>query len=94
MRLKYDPDESLASWAERVEAHEMAWAKREIDKGADPYATLERVADRIVKKMLHPVIKERASQMPDYDTEASRERYRAAFANRTELPPDHVSDDQ
>jgi glutamyl-tRNA reductase len=94
MRLKYNPGETLESWAERVEAHEMAWARQEIARGADTAATLERVADRIVKKMLHPLIKERASQMPDYDTEASRERYRAAFADRTELPPDHVSDDQ
>lgn len=94
MRLKYNPGESLESWAERVEAHEIAWARQELAKGAGPAATLERMADRIVKKMLHPIIKERASQVPDYDIEASRERYRAAFASRTELPPDHVIDDQ
>jgi glutamyl-tRNA reductase len=92
MRLKYNPKESFEQWAQKVEQHETAWARREIERGADPAITVERMADRIIKKMLHPLIKEKTSSAPEYDAEASRKRYEAAFSNRTQPPADHIID--
>jgi len=92
MRLKYNPEESLEVWAAKVEQNELAWAKREIACGSDPAVTAERMAERIVKKMLHPWLKEKASLTPEYDAEASRKSYEAAFINRTQPPADHVTD--
>jgi glutamyl-tRNA reductase len=92
MQLKYNAKESLEVWAAKVEHSELAWAKQEIARGADPAVTAERMAERIVKKMLHPLIKEKASLAPEYDANASRKRYEAAFINRTQPPADHVID--
>ena len=92
MRLKYNPEEPLETWAAKVEQSELAWAKREIARGADPAVTAERMAGRIIKKMLHPWIKEKTSSAPEYNAEASRQRYEAAFINRTQPPADHITD--
>jgi len=92
MRLKYNPKESFEQWAQKVEQSELAWAKKELAKGTDPAVVAERMADRILKKMMHPWLKERTSLPLDYDPEDSRKRYEAAFINRTQPPADHITD--
>jgi len=57
MGLKSNPDESYESWVSRVEKYEMEIATKRIEKGENIEIVIAEMSRNIIKKLLHPVIK-------------------------------------
>jgi glutamyl-tRNA reductase len=56
--MRKDPNESLKSWAKRVEKYELETAKKALARGEDINLVLEVMSINIVKKMMHPILNE------------------------------------
>jgi len=54
--MRKDQNESLESWAKRVEEYELKNAKKALAKGEDINLVLEVMSINIVKKMMHHML--------------------------------------
>lgn len=55
--MKPNPEETYESWGERVELFEKGLAFQQLANGEDVEQVLAKMARRITKKMLHPLLK-------------------------------------
>ena len=74
--MKYNPDESYESWANRVRMYEHGHALQRIAKGESLDQVLEDMSRRIMEKLIHPIIKHiQEVQVTDYDPVEARKNY-------------------
>jgi len=91
--MRQRPGESYADWVERVRAHELAEALKEIKNGADINLVMEAMSARMMKKMLHPIlVAVRESTHTEYNSEENRKKYFEAMAGHKPIA-DHVFDE-
>ena len=57
MKLSVYTDETYESWCKRVELFEKELALQQLANGEDIEQVMEKMAQRITKKMLHPILK-------------------------------------
>lgn len=86
--MKYNTEESMEDWANRVHQYEYGHALQQLAKGQDVNVVMEAMAARIQQKMLHPVLTEiRNSSRKDYDMDKERQEY---FRNLRGPIADHI----
>lgn len=74
--MRKRPDETMESWAARVEMFEKGRALQRIASGDDPDIVIEDMSRRIVDKLLHPILNAIHKSIPDnYDVEKNRREY-------------------
>ena len=80
--MKIKENESLESWAARVEMFEKGRALQRIATGDDPTEVMEDMSRRIKDKMLHPILT-KLSTIPTepYDSTQDRIKYNAIMKN-------------
>jgi glutamyl-tRNA reductase len=54
--MRKDQNESLESWANRVEKFELENARKALARGEDINLVMEVMSINIVKKMMHPIL--------------------------------------
>lgn len=84
--------ETYEQWAERSRQYELAQAHKEILTGEDPVKVLEKMAYRLIEKMLYPLynfLKE--EQELTYNSQLSKSQYDEYFIIKGLKPkPDHI----
>lgn len=70
---------------------ELDRALRRVRNGIDPNVAAEEMANRITKKILHPIIKS-LKETPDFDISASRREYEEYYIKRMKPTADHMND--
>jgi len=70
---------------------ELDRALRRVKNGLDPNIAAEEMANRITKKILHPIIKS-LKETPDFDISASRREYEEYYIKKNRLTADHMND--
>lgn len=93
--MKYNPSESYADWAKRVEMYENGYAKMRIAEGEDIDKVLEDMSRRITEKILHPILKSLRENPSNIDTEEFESSKQQYYEKMKNIGPksDHVSDD-
>lgn len=72
---------------------ELDRAFRRIKNGLDPNVAAEEMANRITKKILHPIIKS-LKETPEFDVTASRKEYEEYYIKKNKPTADHMNDAQ
>jgi glutamyl-tRNA reductase len=85
-------DETMESWATRIEMFEKGRALQRLAQGEDPVTVMEDMSHRITQKMLHPILKEINSTTANYDVEKGRREYEEAMKHVSPAA-DHISED-
>jgi glutamyl-tRNA reductase len=87
------PGESKEDWAKRVQQYEHGRALQRIAQGDPIELVLEDMSKRITQKLLHSFIQDiKDSNRTEYDAEASRQRYKETYLDKTSPAADQVSD--
>lgn len=92
--MRQHPNETYEQWVERVRAFELAEALKEIRRGADVNLVMEAMSERIMKKLMHPLlvaVKENARI--DFDPVANRTAYFEKMKNHKPIA-DHVEEEK
>ena len=91
--MRIQDGENYNEWLERVRLAELALAKKALHNGSDINLVLEAMSERIVKKMLHPILTDLRNIQTPFDIQKHRLDYESAMRNRRPAA-DHVSDDK
>jgi glutamyl-tRNA reductase len=91
--MRKQEGEDYNDWLERVRLAELALAKKALQTGSDINLVLEAMSERIVKKMLHPILTDLRNVPSPFDVQKNRLDYELAMSNRKPVA-DHVSDDK
>ena len=91
--MKYNPNESIEHWAERVSIHEYGEALKQIAKGQEVDSVMEAMSIRIVEKIKYPLLKEiKAWGKSNYDATLSKSNYKKNYLDKTKPAADHMND--
>jgi len=91
--MRYNPNESIEQWAERVRLHEYGEALKQIAAGQDINSVMEAMSARIVEKLKHPLLKQiKDWGMSTYDATLSKENYKKNYLDKTKSVADHMND--
>lgn len=86
-------NETIESWAARVEMFEKGRALQRIAKGDNTEKVMEDMSRRIIDKMLYPILDTiHNSTVSTYDSESSRKAYDEKMKN-VDKAADHVDTD-
>jgi hypothetical protein len=91
--MKYNPNEPIEVWAERVSTYEYGEALKQIASGQDVNLVMEAMSTRIMEKLKYPLfvaIKEWGKTT--YDSTLSKESYKKAYLDKTKPVADHMND--
>jgi glutamyl-tRNA reductase len=91
--MRPNPNETLESWADRVEIFEKGRALQELARGRDIEIVIEEMSRRIVDKMMHPIFKSirESSTASNYNAEESRRQYKEKYLdNNPHGVADHI----
>jgi glutamyl-tRNA reductase len=88
--MKPRPDESYQSWAERVRMFEQGSAMQKLAQGEDADLVIERMARRIMDKLMHPVYSAIRESVKTGDLEESRKSYKEKYLDHNAPKADHV----
>ena len=91
--MRIQDGENYRDWLERVRLSELALAKKALRNGLDINLVLEAMSERIVKKMLHPILTDLRNIQSPFDVQKHRLDYESAMRNRKPVA-DHVTDDK
>lgn len=93
--MKYTPNETYESWANRVRMFEHGCALQRIAKGESVDQVLEDMSRKIMEKLMHPVIKHiQEVNTTDYDPEESRKNYEESYLKKYGPKADHVLEEK
>lgn len=91
--MKYNPNESIEKWAERVSMHEYGEALKQIANGQDVNVVMEAMSVRIVSKLKHALLKEIQDWgKSTYDATLSKQQYKKNYLDKTKPVADHMND--
>ena len=91
--MRYDPNEPIEVWAERVSQFELGLALQQIAQGQDPDVVLESMSARIVGKLKYPMMKAiKEWGKKSYDAVASKQRYYQDYLSKVKPVADHMND--
>lgn len=91
--MKYNPNESIEQWAERVSMSEYGEALKQIAAGQDVDKVMEAMSVRIVAKLKHPLLKEiKDWGKSNYDATLSKSKYKKNYLDKTKPVADHMND--
>ena len=90
--MRIQDGEDYSDWLERVRLAELALAKKALHNGSDINLVLEAMSERIVKKMLHPILTDLRNVRTPVDLQQNRLDYESAMRNRGPVA-DHVEND-
>lgn len=88
--MRVNEGESYESWCERVRMFEHGWAMQEIAQGKDVNETLEKMARRIMDKLLHPLFTAIRNVPVTDDVEASKRSYEEKYLKYNSPKADQV----
>jgi len=94
MGLTLPPDESYENWIKRVKQYETGRALMDLARGDDPEQVMHNVSQRIVNKLMHPILQAINSMPSDYNSLESQEHYLTNYQKRFDPKPDHIKDDR
>jgi glutamyl-tRNA reductase len=92
--MKQLPDESYEDWIKRAQTYEYGRALQKIAEGMDPVKALEEMSNRLVNKLLHPVLTA-VNNLPksdNYNAEESLRYYKENYLDRFPRVADHIDD--
>ena len=91
--MKYNPNESIEQWAERVQMYEYGEAIKQIAAGQDVEVVMEAMSARIVEKLKYPILKHiKEWGKSTYDATLSKENYKKNYLDKTKPVADHMND--
>lgn len=91
--MKYNPNEPIEQWAERVSVYEYGEALKQIASGKDVDSVMEAMSVRIMAKIKHPLLKEiQKWGKSNYDSTLSKENYKKNYLDKTKPVADHMND--
>ena len=90
MVMKPNPNESYESWAGRVRMFEQGAAMQEIAQGKDAEVVLERMARRIMDKLMHPLYAAIRANVKTTDLDISKQSYKEKYLDRNSPKADQV----
>ena len=91
--MKYNPDEPIEQWVERVRTYEYGEALKQIASGQDVNLVMEAMSVRIMEKLKYPILKHIKEWGKDtYDATLSRENYQKNYLDKTKRVADHMND--
>lgn len=91
--MKYNPNESIEQWAERVSMNEYGEALKQIANGQDVDQVMEAMSLRIMAKLKHPILKEiKEWGKSTYDATVSKQNYKKNYLDKTKPVADHMND--
>lgn len=91
--MKYNPNESIESWAERVQLYEYGEAMKKIASGQDVEVVMQAMSVRIVEKLKHPMIQHiKEWGKTTYDATLSQKNYKKAYLDKSKPVADHMND--
>jgi glutamyl-tRNA reductase len=80
--MRINPNESMKSWAARVEMFEKGRAMQRIAQGEDVEKVIEEMSKRIRDKILHPILDSIHNSISHiHDVEKSRKEYNEKMKN-------------
>lgn len=86
-------DESLESWAQRVERYEYGRALMRLAQGDDPVTVAQETSRRIINKLQHPVIAAiHDTVIASAEPYSTLEDYRRDYINRVAPHADHIQE--
>lgn len=91
--MKYNPNESIEQWAERVRMFEYGEALKQIAAGEDVNMVMDAMSVRILEKIKHPLIREIKNWGKSaYNSTLSQESYKRDYLNKSKPVADHMND--
>lgn len=91
--MKYNSNEPIEQWAERVSLHEYGEAIKQIAAGQDIDLVMEAMSVRIVQKLKHPMLTQiKEWGKSTYDATLSRQNYKKAYLDISKPVADHMND--
>jgi len=91
--MRKRPDETMESWAARVEMFEKGRALQRIAEGDDPDIVIEDMSRRVMDKLLYPILNAIHNSVPDdYDVDKGRREYEETMKSVGKAA-DHVDSD-
>jgi len=93
--MKYEPGETMKSWAERVRKYEYGYALQQIAAGQSSEVVLEAMSARIIQKLMHPLLTEVNKSIKEnsiHNIESGRQHYEEIMKSKG-LTSDHVQED-
>ncbi len=91
--MKYNPNEPIEKWAERVRMLEYGEALKQIAQGQDPEVVMEAMSVRIMEKIKHPLLMQiKEWGKSTYDATLSQENYKKNYLDKTKPVADHMND--
>ena len=95
--MKYNPSETLEQWGKRVELYEYGSALQELANKKDIEKVMSAMAERIINKMMHPIMvalnDKTLTEVERIELEVGRIRYQREYLDRFAAKPDHILDD-
>lgn len=93
MGLISPPNESYEQWAKRVEQYEFGRGLMDLAHGTDPEQVMHTTSQRIVNKLMHPILEALNSIPSDYNSEQSQQHYQMHYRDQFGPKSDHVKDE-
>ena len=91
--MKYNPNETIEQWAERVQLYEYGEAIKQIAAGQNVEVVMEAMSARIVEKLKYPMLKHiKEWGKVTYDATLSKENYKKNYLDKTKPVADHMND--
>ena len=91
--MRYEPNEPIEKWADRVSVFEYGEALKQIASGQDVDVVMEAMSIRIVEKIKYPLLKAiRDWGTTNYDATLSRKEYKKNYLDKTKPVADHMND--
>jgi len=88
--MKPLPNESYESWVNRVRMFEHGSALQDIAQGKDVEVVMERMARRIMDKLMHPVYTAIRDSVKTEDISISKQTYKEKYLDHNKPKADQV----
>ena len=88
--MKPNPNESYESWVNRVRMFEHGAALQDIAQGKDVEVVMERMARRIMDKLMHPLYAAIRDNVKITDSDSSKQSYKEKYLNYNSPKADQV----
>ena len=80
--MKQQPDESYESWVERVRMFEQGAAMKELALGKPIDQVMEKMAKRIMDKLMHPVYADIKQNIKVENLDTSKQTYKEKYLDK------------
>ncbi len=89
--MRKHKDENYEQWILSAQEYEQDLATKKLAQGQDPYSVMEEFAQRLIKKLLHPVYQQlQEENKTDVDAAQNKKIYEETYLKKTKPAADQV----